>query len=74
MTSAAQLSPWPEIFREYDSAEQLVSVSVIAVANEICAVVGARGACHMIVPGGGSPLAFFVHLTSHGLRWPHLHL
>ncbi len=73
MTSATQL-PRPAIFRERVSAEQLASELATVVAGEICAAVSARGECHMVVPGGGSPRAFFKHLAGHELPWHHLHL
>lgn len=74
MTSAIELLPWAAGFREYASAEQLASELARAVAGEICATVSARGECHMVVPGGSSPQAFFLHLAGHELPWHRLHL
>ena len=74
MTSAIEQLPWPTGFREYASAEQLASELARVVASEICAAVSARGVCHLLVPGGSSPQAFFLHLAGHELPWHRLHL
>jgi 6-phosphogluconolactonase len=74
VTSAIEQLPWPAGFREYASAEQLASELAVAVASEICAAVSARGVCHLLVPGGSSPQAFFLHLAGLDLPWHRLHL
>lgn len=57
----------------YPSLDAAARAAADFLAEAIVASVGARGACHVIVPGGTTPAGCFARLAEKDLPWDNIH-